>query len=120
MTNDDLTAEQAHPDPDRRNTAWRLTASLMVIASMRAERNRTTFDHEWRHIFEEHRLFDDIHGRDDELADNALGALDDLAEIADLREREEPYVPTPAERQRAASFRAHMLRSIDEWCRANL
>jgi hypothetical protein len=120
MTNDDLTAEQTHPDPDRRNTAWRLTASLMVIASMRAERNRTTFDHEWSQIFEEHRLFDDVHHGNDELTENALNALDDLADLADLRERDEPHVPTTVERQRAAAFREHMLRSIDEWCRANL
>ncbi len=112
---DDLVAAQTHPRPEHRQAAWSATVSLMLLASLRAERNRTSFDDEWRAVFDPATLATDSE-LDSELGATARDAASDLAHLSSVAE---PRAPTADERVWATTTREHMRASIDEWRRAN-
>ena len=118
ITANDLIAEQAHPDPDRRHLAWTATASLMLLAQVRVQKRGTTYEDEWARVFEEATMRGECE-RDDALGLAAADAVDDLQDIIDLR-AEAGIVASPQERLWAETTRARMLESINEWRRANL
>ena len=71
-----LSAELAHSDDDRRQSAQRWQAALHRLCLIRATANETSFEAEWVGIFEHQLLMDDLHLRSKLLALAVLDVLE--------------------------------------------
>ena len=113
FTFDDLLAELKNEDEYRRDSALTLAYHAKLLVDLRAAANDSSFEDEWKTIFDRKKLFAEIDGKDPKRRRAALNVLDDVSHVDALRAAsDEP--PTLEDRLWAIEVRARFMHKVDE------